>query len=172
MYICIWDGIVPSGSIGAVGRPWGPAGDVPAAHATICRFGQVWSHVSVSRAVPRPVTQKAQLRLPTRRTNLLSPGKETHNPPCRFMTIPVPGIAPELPKNPGNSSRNKAYVHPDPWGCPSTCSSCGASWAGWRSAAKHSRLGHDRRLQRFFVAGRPTGTSTWPVRPVMMAGRT
>ena len=66
------------------------------------------------------------------------------------MTIPVAGIAPELPKNPGNSSRNKAQIHLDPWGGPSTCSSCGARWAGWRSAAKHSRLGHDRRLQRFF----------------------
>ena len=87
----------------------------------------------------------------------MSPGKETHNPPCRFMTIPVPGIAPGLPKNPGNSSRKKAYIHPDPWGGPSTCSSCGARCASWRSAAKHSRLGHNRRLQRFFVAGRPTG---------------
>ena len=44
--------------------------------------------------------------LSTRQTDvLLPPGKETHNPPYLFVTIPAPRVAPELPKNPVNSSR-------------------------------------------------------------------
>ena len=92
---------------------------------------------------------------------LLPPGKETHNHPYHFMTIPVSGDTPELPKNPGNSSRNKAHVHRGNWGGPSTCSSDGARWADWRSTVKHSRLGHNRRLQRFLMAGLAKGFLEW-----------
>ena len=92
------------------------AGDVPATHVTNCLSGRVRSHACASRAVARPVAQKAQVRHPTRRTYSLPPGKETHNHPYPFMTIPVSGDTTELPKNPGNSSRNEAHVHRNNWG--------------------------------------------------------
>ena len=51
-----------------IGSSLCPAGDVPATHVTTCLLGRVRSHASASRAVPRPVAQKTQLRHPTRRT--------------------------------------------------------------------------------------------------------
>ena len=51
-----------------IGSSLCPEGDVPATHVTTCLLGRVRSHASASRAVPRPVAQKTQLRHPTRRT--------------------------------------------------------------------------------------------------------
>ena len=86
--------IHPLSRMAAMGRPRVQPSDVPAAHATTRLSEQIFSHASASEAVPRPVTQKAQLRQPARQTPLLPPGKETHNPSYLFVTIIVPGVAP------------------------------------------------------------------------------